>query len=114
MALLHLLVATQNHYTGRLDEAMHYYSAIPTTAGDTYTLSLLNKCIILRAGTAEQRVLATKLLDEAELRLMESGQTTSQLRNALLLLRGISGTELLKFRYLPHTPHTAPPRGFVL
>lgn len=101
--LLHLLVAIQNHYTGHLGAAMEYYSFIPSTAGDTYILALLNKSIILRLGTHQDYSMAIKLLDEVERRLAIGGQTSfPQLRNAWCLVKGITSTEVIRSK-LPRT-----------
>jgi hypothetical protein len=95
--LLHLLVAIQNHYAGRLDAAKECYSFIPPTAGDTYILALLNKSIILRLGTQQDYSLAMKSLDEVERRLAISGESCSpQLRNAWCLVKGITSTEVIR------------------
>ena len=102
--LLNLLVGIQNHYTGHLDAAIHYYSLIPPQAGDTYILALLNKSIILRVGTEKEKTIAAKLLDEIERRIVLGSTSAPQLKAAWCLVRGISSTEVLRSKFVPHPP----------
>jgi Cohesin loading factor len=101
--LLLLLVGIQHHYSGFFDIALDYYSKIPPTAGDTYIVSLLNKCIILRLGTEQDHTKAMKWLDEIERRIYIASNLSPQLRTAWNLVKGITCTEVLrsKFPILP-------------
>lgn len=94
--LLLLLVAIQHHYAGYLEMALEFYSQIPPIAGDTYILSVLNKCIILRMGTPQERAQAMKYLDEIERRIFAGYYSNPQLRTAWNLVKGITSTEVLR------------------
>ena len=98
--LSHLLIAIQNHYTGHLDVALQYYSAIPVQAGETYLLALLNKSMILRGGSQQDHSMAIKYLEEVERRIYAPNasqqQQYPQIRDALHLVRGITSNEVLR------------------
>lgn len=97
--LLFLLLGIQHHYSGLFDIALDYYSKIPPTAGDTYIVSLLNKCIILRLGTPQDHAMAMKWLDEIERRLYIAPNHSPQLRTAWNLVKGITCTEVLRSKF---------------
>jgi hypothetical protein len=92
VALMYLLLGARAHTTGNLSMAMYYYDQVPRESGDEYALALLNKVVILRRGTEEERKLADKLLEETE-RILE--KLPLQIVTAHFTIKGIHTPQVL-------------------